>query len=78
MAILFLMGSAIAVHASVCNISSGNISCGHGTVDNLSGDGMVTVDGTTVSGATLVNGVLHAENAIFFSLGVNINPVHYK
>lgn len=67
---LFLTGSVVA-HASVCNIVPGSITCGKGTVEHLSGNGMVTVNGTTVSGSTLVNGLLNAEDANFFSLDVN-------
>lgn len=68
---LFLTGSIAAVNASVCNIVPGSVTCGHGTVDSLSGNGMVAVNGTTVSGATHVNGLLNAEDANFFSLEVN-------
>jgi len=70
-ATLFLTGSVAAVNASVCNIVPGSVTCGHGTVDSLSGNGMATVNGTTVSGATLINGLLNAEDANFFSLEVN-------
>lgn len=68
---LFLTGSVAAVNASVCNIVPGSVTCGQGTVDSLSGNGMVTVNGTVISGATLVNGLLNAEDANFFSLEVN-------
>lgn len=70
-ATLFLTGSVAVVNASVCNIVPGSVTCGQGTVDSLSGNGMVTVNGTIVSGATLVNGLLNAEDASFFSLEVN-------
>ena len=39
-ATLFLTGSIASVHATVCNIVPGSVTCGHGTVDNLSGNGM--------------------------------------
>lgn len=70
-ATLFLTGSVAAVNASVCNIVPGSVTCGHGTVDSLSGNGMVTVNGTTISGAALVKGLLIADDANFFSLDVN-------
>lgn len=70
-ATLFLTGSVGAVNAGICNIVSGSVTCGSGIVDNLSGNGMVTVNGTTVSGTTLVNGLLNADDASFFSLEVN-------
>ena len=43
-ATLFLTGSVAAVNASVCNIVPGSVTCGKGTVDSLSGNGMVTVN----------------------------------
>lgn len=70
-ATLVLTGSVAVVNASVCNIVPGSVTCGHGTVDSLSGNGMVTVNGTIISGTTLVNGLLNAEDANFFSLEVN-------
>lgn len=70
-AMLFLTGSVASTNASVCNIVPGSVTCGHGTVDSLSGNGMVTVNGTTVSSSTLVNGLLNADDASFFSLDVN-------
>lgn len=72
-ATLCLIGSVAIVNAGVCNIAPGGVTCGHGIVDNLSGNGMVTVNGTTVSGATLVNGLLHADDTNFYSLDVNGN-----
>lgn len=68
---IFLTGSFAVVNASVCTIVPGSVTCGQGTTDSLSGNGMITVNGTTVSGETLVNGVLSADDANFFSLEVN-------
>jgi hypothetical protein len=70
-ATLCLTGSFAAVNANVCNIVPGSVTCGHGTVNSLSGNGIVTVNGTTVLGATVVNGLLNAEDANFLSLDVN-------
>jgi hypothetical protein len=55
-ATLCLTGSVVTANAGVCKTVPGSVTCGHGTVDSLSGNGMVTVNGTIVSGATLVNG----------------------
>lgn len=71
LAALFISGSISATHASVCDITPGSVTCGKGTVSNLTGNGMVAVHGTTVSGATLVNGTLKAENATFSSIEAN-------
>ncbi|MBA2649874.1 MAG: hypothetical protein H0U75_09845 [Legionella sp.] len=70
-AAVLMAGGFVAVNAGVCNIVPGSVTCSKGTVDNLLGNGMVTVNGTTVSGATIVNGVLNAENANFNLLEVN-------
>jgi len=71
--VLFLTGSVAAANADVCNTVPGSITCGNGTVKSLTGNGMVTVNGTTVSGTTLVNGLLNAKGANFYSLEVNGN-----
>ena len=70
-ATLCLTGTVATANSSVCNIIPGSVTCGRGAVDSLSGNGMVTVNGTTVSGATLVNGLLNADDANFYSLDVN-------
>lgn len=70
-AALCFTGGVASGYAGVCNIIPGSVTCGHGTVNNLNGNGMVTVNGTTVAGATVINGLLHAEDANFFSLEVN-------
>ena len=59
------------MNAGICNIVPGSVTCGHGKVDSLLGNGVVKVNGTVISGATLVNGLLNAEGANFFSLEVN-------
>lgn len=70
-ATIFLTGSVASTYASVCNTVPGSVTCGQGTVDSISGNGMVTVNGTQVIGSTLVNGLLSADDASFFSLDVN-------
>ena len=68
---LMLTGAVTAVNADVCKHAPGSVTCGKGTVGSLSGSGMVTVNGTTVEGATNVNGMLNADDANFSSLKVN-------
>ncbi|CAM4499377.1 MAG: hypothetical protein LEGION0403_FIIPPAGN_02536 [Legionella sp.] len=68
---LMLTGVVTAVNADVCKHAPGSVTCGKGTVRSLSGNGMVTVNGTTVEGATNVNGMLNADDANFASLNVN-------
>lgn len=68
---LMVMGAVTTAHADVCKFIPGNVTCGKGTVNQLSGNGMVTVSGTTVEGVTQVNGMLNADDARFASLNVN-------
>lgn len=68
---LMLMGAFTAASAEVCKHAPGSVTCGKGTVSSLSGNGMVTVNGTTVEGATNINGMLNAEDSNFSSLNVN-------
>jgi len=66
-----LTGAVTAANADVCKHAPGSVTCGKGTVSSLSGNGMVTVNGTTVEGATHINGLLNADDANFASLNVN-------
>jgi hypothetical protein len=69
---MLLISSISSVEAGgVCNIQPGSVNCGHGTVEHVYGNGMVNIDGTTVTGATMVNGSLSAKDANFLSLDVN-------
>ncbi|MCH9756848.1 MAG: hypothetical protein K0U37_06640 [Gammaproteobacteria bacterium] len=68
---ILLAGSAGIASANVCNIEPGSVTCGKGTVTDLSGNGMVTVDGTTINEMTTVNGLLKANNAQFGSLEIH-------
>lgn len=68
---LMLTGAVTAANADVCKYAPGSVTCGKGTISSLSGNGMVTVNGTTVEGATNVNGMLNADDANFASLNVN-------
>lgn len=58
-------------NASVCQYLPGAVVCGSGTVDHLSGNGTVTVNGTIVNGQTSVNGLLNATDANFSGIDVN-------
>jgi len=71
--VLMLMGAVGAVSADVCKINPGSVTCGKGTVDSLTGNGMVTASGTTVKGPAIINGMLKAEDTSFQSLKVNGN-----
>jgi hypothetical protein len=67
-----MLASAVSVaHAEVCKQTPGSVTCGKGTVDKLTGNGMVSVHGTTVNGPTLINGMLTADDANFSALNVN-------
>ena len=72
LAAVFLTGCVSASIASdICNIQPGSIVCGKGTVENLTGNGMVSTKGTIVSGPTKVNGLLSSKNTTFSSLNIN-------
>ncbi|MDF1828104.1 MAG: hypothetical protein P1U39_07475 [Legionellaceae bacterium] len=71
MTILLLSSIANVGANSVCNTLPGGLNCGQGTVNQVYGNGIVNIDGTTVTASTMVNGTLTAQNASFFSLDVN-------
>ncbi|MDX2346609.1 MAG: hypothetical protein QNK11_07065 [Legionella sp.] len=68
---MLLAGTASIASANVCTIEPGSVTCGKGCVTDLSGNGIVTVNGTTVLEATSVNGLLKAHDATFGSLQIN-------
>lgn len=68
---VILAGTMSAAHADVCKIAPGSVTCGKGTVSSLTGNGLVSVNETTVEGATIINGMLSADYATFASLNVN-------
>lgn len=69
---MLLVGSVTAGHANdVCKIQPGSVTCGKGTVSNITGNGMVAINGTTVSGSAIIHGLLSATDANFSSLEVN-------
>lgn len=70
-AALFITGCVGTAHASICNIVPGSVTCKSGTIPTLTGSGMVSINGTTITGGTQVNGLLNAEDANFSSLDVN-------
>lgn len=69
--ILLAAGLASNVHAEICNSQPGSMTCGKGEINNLKGNGMVTINGTTVTGVTIVNGVLNATDCSLNTLDVN-------
>lgn len=68
---VMLAGTMSVAHAQVCKIAPGSVTCGKGTVSSLTGNGLVSVNETTVEGATIINGMLSADYATFTSLNVN-------
>ena len=68
---MLLAGTTSIASASVCTIEPGSVTCGKGEITDLSGNGMVTVNGTTVLETTSVNGLLKANDASFGSLQIN-------
>lgn len=68
---MMMMGIISIANADVCKETPGSITCGVGSVKKLVGNGMVYVNGTTIEEATVVNGVLTADDAHFFTLNVN-------
>lgn len=68
---LMLSGIVGAVHADVCKQTPGSVTCGKGRVNSLTGNGMVSVAGTTIEGPTIVNGMLTADDANFSTINVN-------
>lgn len=75
--LLFVAGAS-AAHADVCKHAPGSVTCNKGTVNSLNGNGLVSVNGTTVAGGTNVNGMLNADDANFSSLNVNGSVMLFK
>lgn len=68
---LMLASVVSLASAEVCKQTPGSVTCGKGTVDKLTGNGMISVHGTTVNGPTLINGMLTTNDANFSALNVN-------
>lgn len=67
-----LLASCVSIaNADTCKSEPGRITCGKGEVNSLIGNGMVTVNGTTILGDTDVNGMLNATDGSFNKLNVN-------
>ncbi|WP_131794004.1 hypothetical protein [Fluoribacter gormanii] len=66
-----MIGAVSMANAEVCKETPGSITCGKGTIKSLTGNGMVSVSGTTIEGPTVINGMLTADDASFSSLNVN-------
>lgn len=68
---LIMAGAVSMTYADVCKVVPGSVTCGKGTINNLSANGMVSVNGTTIDGPTIINGMLTADDANFRSLHIN-------
>lgn len=68
---LMLAGLVSTANAEVCKQTPGSVTCGKGTINRLTGNGMVSVNGTTIDGPTTVNGMLTADDANFSSININ-------
>tara|TARA_Y100000588_G_C13790504_1_gene726460 strand:- start:59 stop:655 length:597 start_codon:yes stop_codon:yes gene_type:complete len=67
-----LLASCVSIaNANICKSEPGSITCGKGEVNSLTGNGMVTINGTTILGDTAVNGMLNATDGSFNKLNVN-------
>lgn len=65
---LFLAGalvlsSATNAYADVCQYTPGMVTCGTGTVATVNGNGLVRLNGTTVTDQVITSGSLVAKNA---------------
>lgn len=68
---LFFISAVSLANAEICKSMPGNLNCAKGEINHIKANGIVSVNGTTVSGVSLVNGMLSADNASFSSLEVN-------
>ena len=69
---ILLVGYISSAHADdACNILPGIISCKKGVVDHIHGNGIASINDTTITGKTLFNGSLSANNATFSSVDLN-------
>jgi len=75
---LILAGTMNFAYADVCNFNPGSVTCGKGTVENLNGNGMVSVSGTNITGTTAVNGMLNAEDAHLNVMDINGSAILFK
>lgn len=66
---ILLVGCISSTHAGdVCNMLPGIINCGEGVIDHINGNGIASINGTSITGKTLFNGALSANNATFSSI----------
>ncbi len=68
---MMLVGAVSMANAEVCKEAPGSVTCGKGRVKSLIGNGTVTLNGTTIEGPSIINGMLTADDASFSSLNVN-------
>lgn len=63
--------SVVANSWAKCDEHYGLVHCAEGQVESIHSNGVTIVEGSTVKGATIINGDLTAKNAIFTDLSVN-------
>lgn len=72
MLFMVVLLSAIGqVHAELCQVTPGSISCGKVTKSKIIADGMATLNGTKVTGKTYVNGLMNSANCELNTLEIN-------
>ncbi len=70
--VMLMMSSVSIGYANdTCKILPGSVVCSKGVINSINGNGMVTINGTTILNATIVNGLLSATDANFNSLIIN-------
>ncbi len=77
-AALILAGTMNFAYADVCNFNPGSVTCGKGTIENLNGNGMVSINGTKITGTTAVNGMLNADDAHLNAMDINGSAILFK
>ena len=70
-AIATLLTSITAAAGPVCQYNPGETRCGEGTVADVHANGTANLNGTTVTGDTIVNGTLHSHGAKLARVDVN-------
>lgn len=68
---MLLLSSVSVASAGICRTGPGSLSCGVGDIRALTENGVVSLNGSTIIGATNINGVLIAEDANFSSMMIN-------
>ncbi len=69
--LIFITLLSVCYASNNCTNLPGNTLCHKGKIKNLYRNGLVSIDGTSITHSTLINGLLTANNAHFFSLEAN-------